>query len=544
MCQPAARNTASSSAIRFHLQQRSKKKEGGVEVAMLLRIVVIIAGVISGCAYVTAATPQEFGGKGDVVTVHDGTIDGGSLSFRSASAVFTSKDVGKAIVVSGAGAGGNALVTKIQAFVAAKQVTLAASASTSVTEALTYYGSDDTSAIRSCIYQGIAASGSCTISDGVTFMVSNSKSTIATFAAGHNPVSKFTLDGHGTIIFAPQEPLTAGTNDRFFYISSQETNPMPISGPIDRGASSFTAQNVSDASLLSPGDWVVITERDSAPMARDNVYADWAQVSEVMNAAVKTTTPFRTAFPNKRPWAGPPRYWGLGFRKVAPLTSNVTVRDITIIVPKVKDSHVAVAIATRDTRGTVISNVKCQDASGNCFAGYMDQGLKFQNNEVNGALYPEFASEVDADITGNRVNEVGTALSLLTPATSGGLEIDFGTAFSNVTDNSMGPVRQVCILVSPGVHDTVVKGNICDLVTFGSAASCILSRGGYRMTVTQNTCKGATGKSTAIDVGDANGLTVPMYSDSNRIFDNSVRGFSRASACGGGRLRTDMCRER
>jgi len=64
------------------------------------------------------------------------------------------------------------------------------------------------------------------------------------------------------------------------------------------------------------------------------------------------------------------------------------------------------------------------------------------------------------------------------------------------------------------------------------------------MTVTQNTCKGATGKSTAIDVGDANGLTVPMYSDSNRIFDNSVRGFSRASACGGGRLRTDMCRER
>lgn len=543
MCQPAARNTASNSAVSFHSRQRSKTRKD-LQVAMLLRIVVIIAGVISGCAYVTAETPQDFGAKGDVVTLHDGTIDAATSAFRSASAAFTSKDVGKAIVVTGAGEGSHALVTKIQALVSAKQVTLAANASTSVTGALTYYGSDDTAAIRSCVYQGIARRGSCTISDGVTFMVSNSKSTIAPFAAGHNPISKFTLDGRGTIIFAPQGSLTGAINDRFFYISSQETNPLPIAGPIARGANSFTAQNASDAGKLSPGDWVIIAERDSAPMAADNVYADWMQVSEVENTVIKTTAPFRTAFPNKRPWSGPPRYWGLSFRKVGPITSNVTVRDITIIIPRIKDTHVAVAIASRDTRGTVISNVKCQDASGNCFAGYMDQGLRFENNEVYGTLYPEFASEVDAVIAGNHVNETGTPLTLSGPANTGGLEVDFGTAFSSITDNSIGPVRQVCIHISPGVHDTVVRGNTCGIVTFGSAATCILSRGGYRMTITQNTCKGATGKSTGIDFGDATGLTAPMLSDSNRIFDNNVHGFARSSACAGGRLRTDMCRER
>lgn len=506
----------------------------------------LVAVILATGTPAAAVTPKDFGAKADVVILRDGAMSEGSAAFRSASAAFTSADVGKAIVVSGAAGEGNALVAKIEALVSVKQVTLTASARVTVTGSLTYYGTDDTAAIRNCVFRGTATGGECTISDNKTFLVSNEKSTIAPFAAGHNPILKGTIDGHGRIIFAPRGPLTPAVNDRFFYISSRESQPMHIASAIAMGATSFTADNASDAAALSPGDWVIITERDPGPAAEDNVFADWMQVSGVQGTVVSTSKPFRMAFPNLRPWSGPPRFWGLSFRKVGPITSNVTIRDLTIIVPRVVRmppiNHVAiVGIDTRDTRGTVISNVTCQNASGNCFAGLLDQGLVFDNNTIHEAVFSEFASEVDSSVSGNHVNEPGTELSLPGPPTSGGLEIDFATAFSSVTDNVIGPTRQVCLHLSPGVHDMVVKGNTCDLVTFGTGANCILSRGGYRMTVTDNTCRGGTGMSRGIDFGDATNLAAPIYSDRNRIFHNRVQGFALNYACGGARRHTDRC---
>jgi hypothetical protein len=270
------------------------------------------------------------------------------------------------------------------------------------------------------------------------------------------------------------------------------------------------------------------------------------EVSSVDGAVVSTTKPFRMAFPNARRWGGPPHYWGLGFRRVGAITSNITVRDITIIIPKLVRmpavNHVAVVgIDTRDTRGTVISHVTCQDASGNCFAGYMDQNLSFQDNNINGGIFSEFASEVDAVISGNQINLPDTDLSLPGPPTSGGLEVDFGTGFSQITGNIIGATHQVCIQVSPGVHDTIVKGNTCGLVTFGTGGNCIMSRGGYRMTVTENVCAGGSGPGSGISFGDATYLTAPIFSDGNRIFNNRVQGFAKAYTCDGGRLRTDSC---
>jgi hypothetical protein len=482
-----------------------------------------------------AVTPRDLGGKGDVVTLRDGAITSATNTFRSGSAVFVSADAGKAIVVYGAGPEGGALVTKIQGFVSPKQVTLEASASTSVTGALAYYGTDDTIALRKCVYEGTATGGECTISDGVTFMVS---SMIAPFGAGHNPIQKGTIGGQGRIIFAPQGRITGAVNDRLFYLSSQETRPMQIAGAIAKGATSFRAEDPTEAATLSAGDWILVTERDS--VVKDHVYADWMAVSSVNGAVINTAQPFRIAFPNARPWAGPPSFWGLSFRKVGPVTSNITIRGMTIIVPRITGGKVT-AIATRDSRGTVISNVSCQDGSGNCFAGYMDQGLVFQDNNIGETIYSEFAAEVDAFISGNHVNQPGSDMSLPGPPTSGGLGIDFGTGFSKIDRNVIGPSRQVCLLVSPGIHDTVVSGNTCGPVTFGSGANCIFARGAYRLTISENTCQGGSGSSTGIAVGDGVGLEAPIYNDGNRVFNNKVQGFSTGYACGVTRLKTDNC---
>jgi len=487
-----------------------------------------------------AVTPRDFGGKGDVVTLRDGAVSAGAATFRSSSATFTSADVGKAIVVIGAGNGGGALITGIQSYVSAKQVTLAGSATASVTGALTYYGTDDTAAIRSCVYQGTTKGGECTISDGVTFMVSNSRSTIAPIDAGNNPIQGGAINGHGRLIFAPQGTLTGGTNDRFFYITSREGHPAPIADAIQKGATSFRVKDPSTAATLAAGDWVIVTEMDS--VAGDVVYVDWMEVSAVEGDVVRTANPFRMAFPNARPYEGPPKHFGLTFRKVGQITSNLTVRDITIIIPRVvQEKHVLVGIATRDTRGTVVSNVTCQDGSGNCFAGYMDNGMTFVDNNFNGTIYSEFAAQVGANISRNHINEPGKDLSLPSPPTTGGLEVDFGTAFSAVEGNIVGPTRQACLMFVPGDHDITVSGNTCDLVTFGTGASCILARGGYRLTITKNTCLGATGAGRGIDVGDAPNLRAPILSDSNLILNNKVHGFPTPYSCEVGRLRTDKC---
>src|SRR5262249_1733974 len=147
------------------------------------------------------------------------------------------------------------------------QVTLRDNASTTFTNALTYYGTDDTEAIRKCVYEGTARGGECTITDGRTFLISSNKSTIAPHAAGHNPIQKGSINGHGTIVFAPQGELTGGVNDRLFYISSTEQHPCQIAQAISKGGTAFRAQDPSDAATLSPGDWVIITERDPAPNA-------------------------------------------------------------------------------------------------------------------------------------------------------------------------------------------------------------------------------------------------------------------------------------
>src|ERR1700732_2934014 len=241
-----------------------------------------------GASNSSHATPKDYGAKGNAITVTDGAISSGSAHFTSAVAAFGAADAGKAIAVSGAGSGGDALVALISAVTSPTNVTLSVTASTTVSRARADYGTDDTAAVRSCIQHSTLLGGRCTINDGARFMMSNASTTIS--VAGTN-------DGKGTLIFAPQGPLTSGSNDRLFYIASSEAaGPFPVrAGPIARGATSFTAQNSIDAAQLSRGDWVIMTEKDSG--ATDVIYSDWLQIGSVVGTTVNIVGPLRMSFP-------------------------------------------------------------------------------------------------------------------------------------------------------------------------------------------------------------------------------------------------------
>ncbi|MFB6811259.1 SGNH/GDSL hydrolase family protein [Streptomyces sp. NPDC056387] len=110
----------------------------------------------------------EYGAVGDGVTVADAAMTSGSgVLTCSTSAPFAAGDVGKRIMVLGAGASGETLNTTISSYSSATQVTLTASAGTSLSGACAMWSSDDTSAIQSAINAAgayaAAHSGSATV---------------------------------------------------------------------------------------------------------------------------------------------------------------------------------------------------------------------------------------------------------------------------------------------------------------------------------------------------------------------------------------------
>ena len=91
--------------------------------------------------------PRMFGARCDLREVSDAAIDAGSSALASPSAGFKAVDVGRRILVAGAGIGGGALRTTI-ASVAGGIATLAAPASTTVSGARCFVASDDSAAFR------------------------------------------------------------------------------------------------------------------------------------------------------------------------------------------------------------------------------------------------------------------------------------------------------------------------------------------------------------------------------------------------------------
>ncbi|WP_129112334.1 glycosyl hydrolase family 28-related protein [Burkholderia pseudomallei] len=94
---------------------------------------------------------KDFGALGDGINRFDGAITSGSAVLTSASGTFSSSDIGKPIIVSGAASAGLPLVTTIASVSSATSATLSANASTTVSGASYVYGTDDTSAINAAV---------------------------------------------------------------------------------------------------------------------------------------------------------------------------------------------------------------------------------------------------------------------------------------------------------------------------------------------------------------------------------------------------------
>jgi hypothetical protein len=123
-----------------------------------------------------ANTVESFGAAGDLLFKRDGAMSAASPILTSASGTFSGSDVGKTVVVNGAGAAGVPLVSRIVSRQSARQVTLAASAATQVSGTIFYYGTDDTAAFQRAINETVAASGGVILLGKKNYLISSALS--------------------------------------------------------------------------------------------------------------------------------------------------------------------------------------------------------------------------------------------------------------------------------------------------------------------------------------------------------------------------------
>ena len=105
---------------------------------------------------VQGLTPvTDFGARGDALREADGASQSGSAVFTSASASFvSSRDQGKAIVITGAGDDNASLTTTISAVNTPTQITLAVTAGFTATGLTYWYGTENTSALQAAYESG------------------------------------------------------------------------------------------------------------------------------------------------------------------------------------------------------------------------------------------------------------------------------------------------------------------------------------------------------------------------------------------------------
>lgn len=103
---------------------------------------------------------KAYGAKGDGQRNNVGGITSGTNLLNSATANFVIGDIGKTVEIPGAGVAGAVLVTTITGRNSSTQVTVAATASTTVSNKVIWWGTDDTAAIQAAINACFAAKGS------------------------------------------------------------------------------------------------------------------------------------------------------------------------------------------------------------------------------------------------------------------------------------------------------------------------------------------------------------------------------------------------
>lgn len=122
---------------------------------------VATSGASTGVAWVDTGvfSADAYGAVGDYRRVGDAAMTATSAQLTSATAGFTAGDVGKKILVDGAGVAGAPLVTTVSGYTNATTVQLAAAASTTVAGKTAEMGTDDTTAIQAAITAAKAVGG-------------------------------------------------------------------------------------------------------------------------------------------------------------------------------------------------------------------------------------------------------------------------------------------------------------------------------------------------------------------------------------------------
>ena len=131
----------------------------------------------------------QYGAKGNGARGTGGATSSGTANFTDSAANFTAFDVGKVIAVSGAGAGSRALVTTIAAFTDSTHVTLAATASNTLSGANYAYGTDDSTSIQNAVnaaFNSPANSGTVFLRPGIYVLSTgiNWKSRVSLLGSG------------------------------------------------------------------------------------------------------------------------------------------------------------------------------------------------------------------------------------------------------------------------------------------------------------------------------------------------------------------------
>jgi len=320
-------------------------------------------------------------------------------------------------------------------------------------------------------------------------------------------------------VFTPSLPLINCVNDRAFTTpcdvqrriqgnSVVWTPRRQIAAPISLGDKSFaTLEDVSD---ISAGDWLIIEERD--PNISDIVVVDWVQVASASGRVIGTGAPFRTAFPDARPWD--PVFSGLGFLKIPELVSGIQFRDFTLIVPDVGEDIAGISVfAAVDT---LIENVFVRDENGQPLYSYMSKGLTIRNSAGScGQTLNEFGATVDFAISD----------STLSCDRGAGFGLDQGSGFFEISGNTVPTSEDTGIYLLHGVHDGSISRNSIAFVhndAPGYNSIGILSRGSARTTITGNYLFGGAGLgSVGISIGDDDFLAVPIPSQGNTVMPNS-----------------------
>lgn len=169
---------------------------------------------------------KDYGAKGDLRTVTDGAISGGLLTLSSATATFTSADVGKQIQISGAGTAGATLYSTITSVTSPTVAILALGASTTVSGATVKIYTDDGVAIG-LASTAIQSNGSGTLYFPPGTYGTYGKGTVYTLLGAFVGLNNLSLMCDGCTLYLSGEHTVAGSGAAF---SINATNGVTIDG--------------------------------------------------------------------------------------------------------------------------------------------------------------------------------------------------------------------------------------------------------------------------------------------------------------------------